>query len=57
MLITYRSFSLNGINVITISISKAHQTIDDVLVWKWSSSAFDEKDKALQFYPSLVEVH
>ena len=38
------------------SISKAHQAIDDVLVWKWFGSTFDEKDVALQFYPSRVEV-
>ena len=43
-------------NMVMISISKAHRTIDDVLVWKWFGSAFDEKDEALQFYPSRVEV-
>ena len=44
-------------NVVLVSISKAHQTIDSVLVWKWSGSEFDEEYEALQLYPSMVGIH
>ena len=40
-----------------VSINKAHQTIDSVLIWKWFGSGFDEEDETLQLYPSLVRVH
>ena len=44
-------------NVVMVSISKAHQTIDSVLVWKWFDSGVDEEYEALQFYPSLIGIH